>query len=459
MSNMQRLTRAGVFSVIVAAALAAALPARADETATFTSGFVSDLRCPGAKPVPTRPPGIPRPTVLNTQIPTPGELGSLADIPMRDPPALDMARIPGFTLPDGSAPRKIAFWGDSHIAAGPFMGEVMKAIAAHRITVGTRFLPPTMGRANVRLPTLHAYCIGEGWSTALSFSAPDTIQVGPALANRIASASESSYLWIDFRNASLQPTLRSLKIAYRPMGSASLTMTVNDGAEQTVALTAGGAGTAFLTINADTAISTIRLKVASGTFVLEGFFLDYVQPPNVVFDVFGLPGSTARGWANADPNAIAQALGGETYDAVALEYGTNEGSDLKFDPVKYTANLTRTLQNMRSVFPNASCLLIGPPDRGILLAHRPAPPSTDYLQYARIHQQIAAVQTQVAPQFNCVHWSWQGYMGGPGGNYSWAYHDPAYMGHDLTHLTQAGYIRTGQALATSLGWMSGLFPE
>ena len=37
-----------------------------------------------------------------------------------------------------------------------------------------------------------------------------------------------------------------------------------------------------------------------------------------------------------------------------LEYGTNEGSDLKFDRDKYAVNLTRTLTNMRSVFVDSS---------------------------------------------------------------------------------------------------------
>jgi lysophospholipase L1-like esterase len=460
------------------AALFALAPVAAygqSDTVTFTSGAgVSDLACPSGAV--TTPPhqGPPRmQPETNVQIPTPGELGALATPVPHDPPVLDLAKIPEFALKDASGaprPRRFAFWGDSHIAAGPFMAQLFDTIRAHGETVGTRFLPPTMGRANVRLPTLHAYCIGQGWSTALAFTAPQTLQTGPALATRNAAADQDSYLWLDFRDADRQATLRQVQLVYRPSGAdTELTMSVNDGPEQVVALpgaatdasgpSSSGGDSAFLTIRADALISTIKLRVSRGDLALEGFILDHDQAPTVTLDVFGLPGSTARGWANTDPAFLAQALHGETYDGIVLEYGTNEGNDTKFDAGKYALGLTRTLSNMRSAFPHAACVLIGPPDRGILLARtRAVPADVDFLKYAHIHQQIAAAQAQAGAQFGCVAWDWQAYMGGPGGNYGWVYSDPVLMGRDLTHLTAAGYKRTGLALAQSLGWAEGLYP-
>jgi lysophospholipase L1-like esterase len=457
-----------LFAALVACVVAA-MPAWADDQAvTLTSAnslFSGDLQCPNAPATPPKPPGPPHAVPFNEQIPTRSELGALADFRPADPPQLDLSKAPDFALRDAGSsaprPRRIAFWGDSHIAAGPFMGELQSAIRDHNETVGTRFLPPTMGRANVRLPTLHGYCIGGDWSTALSYKEADVQPVGPALANRIASA--GSYLWLDFRTAFRVATLRSLQIVYRPAGDTEIAVSVNDGPEQTATLSpsspgASGTGSGFLTLNADAPIGTVKLRVTRGTLVLQGFLLDWKDAPLVTFDVFGLPSSTARGWANADPSAIAAALHGETYDAIGLEYGTNEGSDLKFDREKYVANLTRTLTNMRAVFPHASCVLVGPPDRGILV-NRHGRADLDLLEYARIHQQIAQVQAQVGAQFNCIAWSWQDYMGGPGGNYGWAYNEPALMGRDLTHMTMEGYRKTGQALAHSLGWVGDLYPK
>jgi len=449
----------------LAVCVAAAVPAQAeDQAVTLASAnglFSGDLQCPNAPAVTPRPPGTPHPPPFNEQIPTRAELGALADFRPSEPPVLDLAKAPDFALRDSGAstprPRRIAFWGDSHIAAGPFMAELQSAIRDHNETVGTRFLPPTMGRANVRLPTLHGYCIGSGWSTALSYKETDVQPVGPGLANRIVSAGSESYLWLDFRSTFRVASLKSLQIVYRPAGDTEIAVSVNDGPEQAVTLLPSAAGSGFLTLNADALIGTVKMRVTRGTLVLQGFLLDYKDAPLVTFDVFGLPSSTARGWSNADPAAITAALHGETYDAIGLEYGTNEGSDLKFDREKYVANLTRTLVNMRTVFPHASCVLVGPPDRGILVAHHGG--SLDLLLYSRIHQQIAQVQAQVGAQFNCVAWSWQDYMGGPGGNYGWAYNSPVLMGRDLTHMTMEGYRRTGQALAHSLGWVGDLYPK
>ncbi|MBW8880500.1 MAG: hypothetical protein JF615_03470, partial [Asticcacaulis sp.] len=138
------------------------------------------------------------------------------------------------------------------------------------------------------------------------------------------------------------------------------------------------------------------------------------------------------------------------YDAVILEYGTNEGNETPFNADTYAATLTQALTHVRAVFPQASCLLVGPPDRGLFRLHAGEQP--DLLSYARIHQQIAIVQAQVGARFACAAWNWQDVMGGPGGSYGWALHAPPLMGPDGTHLTAEGYRQTGKALAHSLGW-------
>ena len=71
------------------------------------------------------------------------------------------------------------------------------------------------------------------------------------------------------------------------------------------------------------------------------------------------------------------------------------------------------------------------------------------------------MQSEVGARLGCAAWNWQSLMGGPGGSYGWANHNPPLVGSDLTHLTGAGYKRTGEALARSLGWGSPdqtLFP-
>ncbi|MDR2853222.1 MAG: hypothetical protein LBV61_09260 [Burkholderiaceae bacterium] len=386
------------------------------------------------------------------RVPPANELGALAQTVIREQPVLDPQEIPGLTLQSLAQPRRIAVWGDSHIAAGPFIPTLLRTLRANGLTVGTRYLPPTMGRANVRLAQLHAYCIGPGWDTELSYASTTPTISGPALANRVAQAGPDSYLWLDLRDASDRPTLREVRIVYHASAGSALELSVNGSATSDVALNTNGDGTTpsqTLTLRSDAPISTLKLQVTQGRFTLYGFILDDTNPPALSFDVFGIPSATVRGWANADPAYIQQALHGVSYDGVILEYGTNEGNTLSFDHDKYVALLTQALTNMRQIFPSASCVLVGPPDRGVLEEHGSR---GDLLGFSRTHQQIAATQREIGKRFGCVAWNWQDLMGGPGGSYGWFYAAPSLMGHDLTHLSPAGYKQTGQALAHSLGW-------
>lgn len=435
-----------------AAALFAAIVASVLVSSAAGAQSVAELQCPSAATAPApRMPHVAGLTTANTDIPTESELGDLARPVELFPPVLDRRAIPGFALKDAQGdvrPRRFAFWGDSHIAAGPMMAQLQAAIRARGESVAVRFLPPTMGRANVRLPALHAYCIGPAWTTELAFKDPGPIATGPALATRVVSAGPDSYVWLDLRTADLEPQIKQVTLVYRASDAdAQIGVIVDDGPEQTMTLAAGSTRQA---IAADPAISTIKIRVSGGTFALEGFVFDYVAPPMVTLDVFGLPSATIRGWSNVDTKAVATALNGENYDGIALEYGTNDGAVEPFDPVAYRAGLTAALTNLRSLFPDASCVLIGPPDRGVLLPKGTR--KTDFLKFARIHARIADIQAAVGATFGCVPWDWQAFMGGPGGAYGWIHHNPVLMGSDLTHMTMDGYKRTGQALAASLGW-------
>ncbi|MEW9584169.1 hypothetical protein [Paraburkholderia sp. DGU8] len=425
--------------------------AYAQNTVNFVSGQdIDKFICPAASPPPLKtvlkqsPP-----PVRSTRMPSDSELGLFRNTVIRSQPLIDPRLIPGFAIHDADQSRRIAFWGDSHIAAGPFASTMMESLRARGLTVGTRYLPPTMGRANTRLSALRGYCIGDSWSTQLSYTATAPLQTGPGLVDRIAEGGADSYLWLDLRDVTLRPTIRQLQIVYRAPSGGALDLSVNNGPKQKAILSAT-TESQTLTISGDEPISTVRLRVAQGIFVLHGFILDYDEPPKVTFDVFGIPSSTARGWSNLDSDYLAQALHGVNYDAVILEYGTNEGNAPGFDRNQYASGLKIALSNLRRVFPSASCVLVGPPDRGVLIRRNGTVP--DLLLFSRIHQQIEEVQQQVGRQFDCGAWNWQDLMGGPGGSYGWALAAPSLMGTDLTHLSPEGYRKTGHALATSLGW-------
>ncbi|HEY9130867.1 MAG TPA: hypothetical protein VIM98_03845 [Dyella sp.] len=410
---------------------------------------VGDLVCPNASAVRKH---LPEHTsdsqnTASAEMPSDAELGTLARTVIQPPLTFETSTIAGL-IPKAGA-RRIAFWGDSHLAGGPLASTLIQALRDQGLRVASGLLPPTMGRANVRLPELRAYCIGSGWTSEIAYTAQSPRDTGPALVDRAADAGPNSYLWLDLRDIARRPDVRQVQLIYRTSSGASVRYTIDDGAPQTSTLPATAASRA-LALSSSQLLSTLKLSVSAGKFTLLGIVLDRGQQPDVTMDVFGLPSATVKGWANANPKSLAQALHGITYDGVVLEYGTNEGADPDFDIEKYTAMLTRALDNLRQVFPDASCVLVGPPDRGVL--RQGSNKSLPLLNYANIHQKISQTQFEVGQRFGCMAWNWQSLMGGPGGSYGWAHAQPRLMGRDLTHLSPSGYRLTGQALAHSLRW-------
>jgi hypothetical protein len=323
-----------------------------------------------------------------------------------------------------------------------------------------------MGRSGVRLP-IGKYCQSSTWRLDPAYVASSqTMRVGPSLVD-LRSTRSGAYLWLDFRRDAQPSRVVAVRVMYAPTASAStLGVRLDDGLEQRVTLARAPAGsgtvsTAEIAITATggAPLSTLKLRVIEGMAVLQGFMLAHRDPAPITLDVFGLPSATVRGWAQADPAYLEDALRGQTYDAVMLQYGTNEGNASNFTRESYAAGLTRALEGMRAVFPDAACLLIGPTDRGVRVRRpaagrrtaKPLPPP-DLLKFARVHREITEVQAEVGRHYGCASWDWQAFMGGPAGIYSWVLSTPPRAARDLTHLTPAGYRESAAALARALGW-------
>jgi lysophospholipase L1-like esterase len=387
--------------------------------------------------------------MTGVRMPSNSELGPLNATAIRPQPMLPRAIVTGFAPGSSTHPRRIAFWGDSHLAGGPLAATLMNSLRDSGYTVGARFLPPSMGRANVNLAGLRAYCIGSAWTTKVAYTGSSAIDTGPALLTRLVDAGRDSYLWLDLRNAARQADVSHVELVYRAPAGATVSYVLDDGKPANSRLPPTTASQS-LTLGARAPLSTLKLTVSSGKLALLGIVLDRAKEPDVILDVFGVPSATVKGWANTDPAALAQSLRGVTYDAVVLEYGTNEGADADFDVNSYARTLDEALRHLRQVFPKASCVLMGPPDRGVLKTPQGKLPPL--LAYSYVHRQIETTQREVGVRYGCAAWSWQGLMGGPGGSYGWANARPGLMGRDLIHLSPDGYRLTGRSLAHSLGW-------
>ncbi|MFM7708166.1 MAG: GDSL-type esterase/lipase family protein, partial [Gammaproteobacteria bacterium] len=423
--------------------------------------YIPDLVCPA---VGGRSPA-PRPATAADEEIVPFDLDALGDS-MEPPSAADpdlVARFrPGVAGVRGPGIRRLAIWGDSHIASGIFGDELRRILGLGGIDTGTAFIPPFMTRRGVRIP-VRAFCVGSAWSLSMAYASRVAVPTGPALAEmHVDGNPDGGYLWLDLRDAERAPEALRFRMLYRPMaGEAEIAVSVNEGPEESYFLEAANeydepAPKEIFFEDGDL-LSTVKIRVVAGQVALQGFLVDKVTEPSLTVDVFGFPGATVNGWAMADPRHLSAALYERGYDAVVLEFGTNEAAG-DFDPARYAQTLDRALMNMRRVFPDAACLLVGAPDRGSVIrrkrgSRRGASPSVDQLlRYPRIHSRINAIQAEVGAMFGCSVWDWQRAMGGAGAAYRWARMSPPLMSGDLIHLTPPGYRRSAAALARHLGW-------
>jgi lysophospholipase L1-like esterase len=413
-------------------------------------------------------PNIPAPPPLDET--TPPDLDELGDL-MSAENALDKFPTP-VTVNEPSGNLSIALWGDSHIAANFFSEELINKLSAGKYVFRPSFIPPTMGRGGVRLP-LKKFCKSIGWSYSVAYTNKgEPNQFSPALI-AITNNNVGANLALDFRFADNRSTLKELVILIKPSAEdLVIQLRVDNNSYNNITIPAGDDR---ILLKSSTPFSTMALSVQAGQITLEGFLPTYDAPPDFVVDTLGIPGATARAWKVIDPEYMKSKLPSKPYDVAILEYGTNEGADKAFDPVAYRESLSAELKVFKTVFPDTQCILMGPTDRGVLVKKAPKalpskkakgknkknrkakpvkpvalPVTEDLLKYAKVHQTIAQIQSELAPQFECKFWNWQAAMGGPGGAYQWFYKKPSLMASDLTHLTVQGYQESARRFMNSI---------
>ena len=368
--------------------------------------------------------------------PAPDCAHQLAAAPALDGPGFDWRALPAApaAVP---GPYRIAVWGDSLTSARIFIDAALDAAGIDARTVQPGFIQAGFGVAGIALPVRQA-CASAGWHSAYAFK--DTAAT-PAFSEGLVSMTSSGpgdAVFLDFRFPRPDARVRALDILFdktAPGASLLLGISVDGQAERLIPLS--GSTARVLHIVPRTPMATVRMRLVSGRMRLHGFRPLFADAARIVLDTMSVPGGLLRAWSQVDP---ARAAGAPDYDLILLQYGTNEGAAPAFDATRYAGYLRTHLARVRALHPEARCILIGPPDRGMT---GPGDP----LKYAAIHRSIATAQRRVGAEFHCGFWDWQGETGGPGTAVRWAQARPPLMQPDLTHMTARGYDASGRLFA------------
>ncbi len=184
---------------------------------------------------------------------------------------------------------------------------------------------------------------------------------------------------------------------------------------------------------------------------LGGWLLENGQP-GVLLSSLGINGATINmldKWG-ADWQAPLQAL---QPDMLILSYGTNEAFNDDLDSDDYYADLTRHIQQLRELQPQAAVLMISAPD---VIKHAAA----DTCQSRRPAQlnNVQTIQRQVAREQHTLFWDWQEMMGGACSFSDWQAQGLAQK--DGVHFTIDGYKASANRLYQDLqGYLENLKSE
>jgi lysophospholipase L1-like esterase len=127
---------------------------------------------------------------------------------------------------------------------------------------------------------------------------------------------------------------------------------------------------------------------------------------------------------------------------IVIAYGTNEAGDADLDLGSYKIIFSRLLQRFKEAAPEASLLVIAPPDRAIFRDGK--------WRSFRILPALIEVQKEAAFENGAAFWNQYEAMGGAGAINAWAQHSPTLAQKDRAHLTLAGYQLIANSLYSSL---------
>jgi hypothetical protein len=353
--------------------------------------------------------------------------------------------------------------GDSHIAADRFSGDMREQFQSRFGNAGRGMLMPGLYLARgVKFEQ------NGQWQTALSTgSAP-----GPYGITGVKVTASSREDWL------------RMTATDRPFSWSEVTF--QTGPAQGDALIALDGEMKQVSTNASTpSWKTVRLERPARELIIrpkgDGAITVHAinigdEKPGVRYVNLGLPGATASTPLAWNTGQIADDLKRVSPDLIVIGYGTEESFEDTLNMRDYEAKAMRMMSVLRQAAPEASLLVIGPPDvarlpnfagatgRASDVCRALSPQErASYAQrlrasdprLARWHpplrlDEVRAALRRAAAASQAYFWDWSKLMGGACGVHAWVHSDPPLAANDHIHLTEEGSKRSARLLFREL---------
>jgi hypothetical protein len=352
--------------------------------------------------------------------------------------------------------------GDSHISADRFSGDMREQFQSRFGNAGRGMLMPGMYMARgVKFDQ------AGSWQTALSTgNAP-----GPYGLTGVKVTAQAREDWLRV-TATDQPFGWAELTWQTGPGQGSAIVALDGDAKQ---MSLGGQGQNWKTVRLERQARELIIRPkGDGPITLHSIFIGH-DKPGVRYINLGLPGATALTPLSWHAGQIAHDLQRVAANLIILGYGTEESFDDGLDPRDYENRVTAMLGALRRAAPDASILVIGPPDIARLPKFAGVSRSSDvcralspqergsYAQRIRAGDQrlarwhpplrlddVRLALRRAAAANRAYFWDWSKLMGGTCGVHAWVHSEPPLAAGDHIHLTEEGSKRSARLLFREL---------
>lgn len=212
-----------------------------------------------------------------------------------------------------------------------------------------------------------------------------------------------------------------------------------DGAEVATVDTDGPLGPGYWSLSVPEGLKRFTVETLTRAPVkLFGWVTE--RQRGLTWETLGINGAQANVSLRWEENQLREHLSKRNAGLIVFAYGTNEAGHKDWTPESYRAMFREVLQRFRALAPEASFLVVGPPDRAQRINRVWSPlPKLDM---------ITEAQREVAHELGAAFWDLRGRMGGNGAMKRWVY--AGFAQGDFVHLTGPGYRLVGETMYRDL---------
>jgi hypothetical protein len=353
--------------------------------------------------------------------------------------------------------------GDSHIAADRFSGDMREQFQSRFGNAGRGMVMP-----GLYLSRGVKFDQGGTWLAALSTGTTP----GPYGITGVKVSAKSREDWLRLTTADRPFNWAEVTLQTGPgQGSAIVAL---DGEGKQVPLSSSVQGLKTVRLDRQARELIVRPK-GDGPITVHALATGETRP-GVRYVNLGLPGATAMTPLSWDAAQIAHDLKQMAPSLIVVGYGTEESFDDELNTRDYESRAMMMLGALREAAPQASLMVIGPPDvarlpkfagagsRSSDVCRALSPQErASYAQriqsgdqrLSRWHpplrlEEIRHALRRAAAAHRAYFWDWSKIMGGSCGIHAWVHSDPPLAAGDHVHLTEEGSKRSARLLFREL---------